>query len=272
MSSTICFIGAGNMAYSIIGGLVKQGFDAKQLIASDPSENSLAKMAELGVSTTHDNIEAIQGADVVVLAVKPQVMETVLSPLKDTLAASKPLLISIAAGITVDTLTQWAGELSIVRCMPNTPALVQLGASGLYANEAVSDEQKQLTETILNAVGVSEWVSEEGLIDAVTAVSGSAPAYFFLLMEAMQAAGEAQGLSAETAKALTLQTALGAATMAKTSDLSAAQLRKNVTSPGGTTEQAIACFENGDFRGLVNQAMLDCAEHSRKLAKQLGAK
>ena len=154
--------------------------------------------------------------------------------------------------------------------MPNTPSLLQLGATGLFANDACSDEQKQLADQILSAVGCSVWLDDEGQIDAVTAVSGSGPAYFFLMMEAMQAAAEAQGLSTDVAKQLTLQTALGAATMASQSEDSPATLRKKVTSPGGTTEQAIATFNNGGFQTLVTDAMLACADHSRVLAKQLG--
>lgn len=266
----ITFIGAGNMAYSLIGGLIKQGFAAENITAADPYLPSLEKVATLGVNTTQDNTEAVANADAVVLAIKPQVMQSIVEPLKDILAQKQPLLISIAAGIEIGSLSQWAGDLAIVRCMPNTPSLVQLGASGLFANAKTTAEQKTLAQQILEAVGIVVWLDNEDQIDAVTAVSGSGPAYYFLFMEAMQAAAEAQGLSSEVARKLTLQTALGAATMASNSEDPASQLRKNVTSPGGTTEQAILTFEEGQLRALVDKAMVACAEHSKVLAKQLG--
>ena len=272
MAEKICFIGAGNMAQSLIGGLLKNGVNASDITATDPYQPSLDALATLGVNISTDNAAAVATADAIVLAIKPQVMESVLTPLAGTLAQTKPLLISIAAGIDIRSLSAWAGNLAIVRCMPNTPALLQLGASGLYANEATSEAQKLLAETILNAVGITTWLNSEAEIDAVTAVSGSGPAYFFLLIEAMQAAAVAQGLNPETAKALSLQTALGAATMAAQSDVDAAELRRRVTSPGGTTEQALACFNNGGFSELVAQAMQDCADHSQVLADKLGAK
>ncbi len=267
----ITFIGAGNMAYSLIGGLIKQGVNPTDISAADPYPASLENVAKLGVKTFSNNLEAIANADAIVLAVKPQVMESVLSPLKAQLKQQQPLLISIAAGIDISSLTHWAGEHAIVRCMPNTPALVQLGASGLFANSLVNKKQRSLAETILNAVGISFWLNAESELDAVTAVSGSGPAYFFLLIEAMQQAAIDQGLSVETAQQLTLQTALGAATMASQSDVNASELRKRVTSPGGTTEQAINTFCEGGFTPLVSKAMQKCADHSVTLAKQLGA-
>lgn len=271
MTHKIAFIGAGNMAYSLIAGLVKNGFNADNIIAADPYQASLDKTKTLGINTTQDNFVALQEADAVVLAVKPQVMQSVLTPLKDKLAATSPLLISIAAGIDIRSLAMWAGELAIVRCMPNTPALIQLGASGLYANEAVSTHQKALAEQILQAVGICHWLSQEQDLDAVTAVSGSGPAYFFLMIEAMRDAGIKQGLSPTAASELSIQTALGAASMAASGDVAVEELRRRVTSPGGTTERAIASFEANNFRQIVDQALQDCADHSVKLANELGA-
>ncbi len=266
----IAFIGAGNMAASLIGGLRAQGVPADAIRASDHgSEQRTQVAAEHGIATFADNLEAIQGADVIVLAVKPQVIKAVCQELAAHLQA-KQLIVSIAAGITCASLENWLGSRPIVRCMPNTPALLRQGVSGLYANGAVSAEQRVQAEQLLGAVGLALWLDEEKLIDAVTAVSGSGPAYFFLLIEAMTAAGEKLGLARETAAQLTLHTALGAARMAVSSDVEAAELRRRVTSPGGTTEAAIKRFQAGGFEALVEQAMQAAAERSAQLAEQLG--
>ena len=270
-NSRIAFIGAGNMASALFGGLIKQGFPPSRIIASDPSATTLTQAAELDIVTTHDNLAAIDKADVVVLAVKPQVLKTVLEPLRSALGIRKPLLISIAAGVNLQSLQSWGGvDLPVVRCMPNTPALVQTGATGLYANEQVTAVQKELAQTILGAVGVTLWLDSEQQLDAVTAVSGSGPAYFFLVMEAMTEAGQQLGLSAEVSEQLTLQTALGAARMALDSEVAVAELRRRVTSPGGTTEQALLTFENGGLKPLFAKAMSDCAQRSVELARELG--
>lgn len=272
-SPQLAFIGAGNMASALIGGLVKQGFGPDRISASDPTSASLDKLRAIApVRTTADNLAAVANADVIVLAVKPQVMKQVLEPLADILQQRKPLIISIAAGIEIASIARWlGGDLPIVRCMPNTPALVQLGATGLFANAQVSTEQKQLADSILRAVGIALWVDSEAQLDAVTAVSGSGPAYFFLVMEAMQAAGEKLGLAREVSAQLTLQTALGAARMAIDSDVDVVELRRRVTSPNGTTERAIASFENDNLRGLFENALTACDARSRELAKELGA-
>ena len=272
MSNTnIAFIGAGNMAASIIGGLISKGYAADAITASDPQAGSLQKLSSLApIRTTSDNAEALQGADVVVLAVKPQVMKSVLQPLTASLGDSQPLFISIAAGITVASLDKWlGGSRAIVRCMPNTPALVQSGATALYANAQVSEPQRTLADEILRAVGIALWVDDENKLDAVTAVSGSGPAYFFMLMEAVQAAGEQLGLSAAAAKQLTLQTALGAAQMAVASDVDAAELRRRVTSPGGTTAEAIRVFEEQGLRDTVCEALTACRDRSEQLAREM---
>lgn len=268
---TIAFIGAGNMASSIIGGLVAKGFSPAAIVASDPSADCLQRLqSQTGVNTLPDNQKAIAQAEVVVLAVKPQVMKAVLSDLADTAQQHKPLIISIAAGIEISSIDQWLkGDMPIVRCMPNTPALVQSGATALYANARVTEAQRQLADDILRAVGIALWVNDESTLDAVTAVSGSGPAYFFLLMEAMQNAGIQLGLSADAAKQLTLQTALGAAQMAIGSDVDAAELRRRVTSPNGTTERAVQVFEEGGFRQLCLRALSACRDRSVELAREM---
>ncbi len=267
----LAFIGAGNMAGSIIGGLLKNGWPAHNIIAAEPSAEKLKPLAEnWGIRTTTNNAEAVANAQVIVLAVKPQILQSVLEPLAPALQSRQPLLVSVAAGIPEASLNQWGGgDLAIVRCMPNTPALMQQGASGLFANTRVSDEQKALTEQIMNAVGISLWVDTEEGIDNVIALSGSGPAYFFLMMESMIEAGEKLGVSRETATQLVTQTALGAAMMAKESDVDVAELRRRVTSPGGTTEQAILSFENGGMRTLVDDAMNACKRRAQVMANEL---
>ena len=272
-SPQIAFIGGGNMASALIGGLVKQGFAADRIVATDPLPAALDKLKNVApVRTTADNLEAVANADMIVLAVKPQVMKQVLQPLADIVQQRKPLIISIAAGIEITSIARWlGGDLPIVRCMPNTPALVQLGATGLFANAQVNTEQKKLADSILRAVGIALWVDSEAQLDAVTAVSGSGPAYFFLVMEAMRDAGVKLGLSPNVAEQLTLQTALGAARMAVDSDVDVVELRRRVTSPNGTTERAIASFESDNLRVLFERALDACDARSRELAKDLGA-
>lgn len=269
----IGFIGAGNMASALVGGLLAQGWPADRLWLSDPHLPQLAAHRERGLNTTSDNAELVAQVDMVILSVKPQVMAEVLKPLTPAVQARRPLLLSIAAGIPVTSLERWlGGALAVVRAMPNTPALVQSGATGLYANPRVRDEQRRLIEQVLGAVGITLWVEHEDLIDAVTAVSGSGPAYFFQVMEAMIAAGTRLGLDPRDARALTLQTALGAAQMAIASDVDPAELRRRVTSPGGTTEQAVRVFAQADLNDIFLQAMTACAERGGELAAELGAR
>ena len=270
-SPVIAFIGAGNMATSIIGGLVNKGFPAESIIASDPFPASRANLRSIAaVNVTEDNHVAIAEADVLVLAVKPQVMKPILQDLASSAQLRKPLIISIAAGIEINSLDKWlGGGMAVVRCMPNTPALVQTAATALFANGRVNETQRQLADRILRAVGIALWVDSEAALDAVTAVSGSGPAYFFLVMEAMQAAGEQLGLSADIAKQLTLQTALGAAQMAISSDVDAAELRRRVTSPGGTTEKALQIFEQEGLKNIFSKALAACHDRSVELAKMM---
>lgn len=268
------FIGGGNMAQAIIGGLVAEGYPVERIWVSDPSQQQLDSLQQQWpVNTSTDNCQVAAAVEVLLLAVKPQVMQQVVEPLQASVEAAKPVVISIAAGIPVSSLEQWLGQqTAIVRCMPNTPALVQTGASGLFANAKVSTQQRQQSELIMNAVGISLWVDSEDLIDAVIAVSGSGPAYYFMMMESMIAAGEAQGLSREVSTQLTLQTALGAAKMALASDVDPAELRRRVTSPNGTTEQAVLRFQQGGLQELVAEAMTACADRGREMAKELGGK
>lgn len=271
MSKTrIAFIGAGNMAASLIGGLRAKGLDAAQIRASDPGEETRARVhAKHGIEMFADNAQAIEGVDVVVLAVKPQAMKAVCEAIRPSLKPNQ-LVVSIAAGITCASMNNWLGAQPIVRCMPNTPALLRQGVSGLYATAQVSAEQRQQAQELLSAVGIALWLDEEQQLDAVTAVSGSGPAYFFLLIEAMTAAGVKLGLPPEIAAQLTVQTALGAAHMAVASDVDAAELRRRVTSPAGTTEAAIKAFQAGGFEALVEKALGAAAHRSAEMAEQLG--
>lgn len=271
--TTLAFIGGGNMASSLVGGLIADGWDPARIRVADASTQQLERLAQrFPVSTTSDNRTAIAQADIIVLAVKPQSMQAVAEELAADISQRQPLVISIAAGIREATLRDWLGAgTPIVRSMPNTPAMVQSGATALFANPAVSDEQRSMAESILRAVGLAIWVDEEALMDAVTALSGSGPAYFFLFMEALQSAGCELGLPVKTARLLTLQTAFGAAKMALESTEDAATLRQRVTSPGGTTERAIGVLQDGGFEALVGKALQAAAARSRELADEFGS-
>jgi pyrroline-5-carboxylate reductase len=268
---SIAFIGTGNMAGAILEGLMATGYPVDKLWATRRQIDKLASYAERGVNTTTENHLAIEAADIVVISVKPQMMRDTLTELAPTLQKRKPLLISVAAGISCDSLERWAGgELAVIRSMPNTPSLLKLGASGLFANPRVTDEQKAQATSIAEAVGIATWCDTEEGIDQVTAVSGSGPAYFFLMMEKMIEAAQALGMSPEAARQLTIQTAKGAAEMAAQTGLEPAQLRKNVTSPGGTTEQAINSFEHDQLGDVVLRAMSACKNRAAEMSEQLG--
>jgi len=268
---SIAFIGAGNMAAALIGGLIADGTDPRQIIASDPDQAKCDLLSNsTGIRSTTDNQQAVSAADVVVLAVKPQVLQQVAHSLQGAVQERRPLVLSIAAGVLSQTLNDWlGGDVALVRCMPNTPAMLQCGATGLYATARASEAQREQAETIMRAVGLTTWVAEEALMDAVTAVSGSGPAYFFLVMEAMQAAAEQLGLDGDSARLLTLQTALGAARMAIESPDSPATLRERVTSPGGTTEQALLSFENDQLRETFARALQAARNRSLELSQLL---
>jgi pyrroline-5-carboxylate reductase len=272
-NTTLTFIGGGNMAASLIGGLIADGWDPARIRVADNSPERLQQLSQqFPISTGTNNCDAADQTDILVLAVKPQVMKSVALELASLVARQHPLVISIAAGISAGALGNWLGKsTAIVRTMPNTPAMVQSGATALYANKHVSEEQRSIAESILRAVGVAIWVEDEAQMDAVTALSGSGPAYFFLFMEALQAAGVELGLPQETARLLALQTAFGAAKMALESNEDAATLRHQVTSPGGTTEHAIRTFQEGALETLVSKALLAAAKRSRELATEFGS-
>lgn len=260
------------MASSLINGLIASGHSPSQIWVSDVNQDALQTLAStLNVNISVSNDAVINEVDVVVLAVKPQVLRSVAESSAALLQARQALVVSIAAGISQASLSRWLGDkVAIVRCMPNTPALVLTGATALHANPNVSEEQRDLAESILRAVGISLWVTDENELDAVTAVSGSGPAYYFLLMESMEKAAVEMGLSKETARLLIQQTALGAAKIALESNESPEQLRNRVTSPGGTTQRAIETFERGDFAQLVSKALHAAKERSIEMSKQLG--
>lgn len=267
-SARIAFIGAGNMATSLVGGMLARGFDASQLTMTDISGERLQQLkAQYGVAVTGSNADAARDADVILLAVKPQQMAEVCAGLAPALQGRQPLVVSIAAGIPIAKIQGWlGGNVAVVRCMPNTPALVQMGATGLYASAQVNAAQRALAQSMLDAVGIALWLDSEDQIDAVTALSGSGPAYFFLVMEAMIAAGRALGLDENMSRQLTLQTALGAAQMAITSSDDPAELRRKVTSPGGTTQAALNVFEAAQTRDIFLKALLAARDRSRELA------
>lgn len=268
----ISFIGAGNMTNSLIGGLLAHGKAATDISISDINHTQLdALQQRFSVTVCQSNSEAVETADILLLSVKPQGLRAVADEIRDSVQRKQPLVISIAAGIRERDINRWLGEnVAIVRAMPNTPALIQTGATALYANNKVSPEQRNLAETILRAVGVTVWIDEEQHMDTVTALSGSGPAYFFLFMEAMESAGRELGLDADTTKLLTLQTAFGATKLALESSEDCKTLRERVTSPGGTTEEALRIFEEGDLRQLVKHAIEAAAKRSEELAQQLG--
>ncbi len=264
----ISFIGGGNMATSLIGGLIADGRDPASIYVSDPERATLEALADaFRVQTSTDNEEAVSHGSTVVFAVKPQIMAPVVKGIAVPGKAHRPLFISVAAGVREPDILRWLGfDAAIVRSMPNTPALVGSGATALYANSFVSDEQRSLAESVLRAVGLTLWVEDENLLDAVTGLSGSGPAYYFLLMEYMERTGISMGLSKDDARVLTIQTAFGAAKMALESSDSPATLRTRVTSPGGTTERALDALMAGGMEHLIHGAL----EASRDRAVELG--
>jgi len=268
---SIGFIGGGNMAASIIGGLINDGFPATNICVAEPNDTARSHLAaSFGVRTEVDNTLIAHDVDVLVLAVKPQIMRSVTQQIADMVQTRKPLVISIAAGIRGSDLSRWlGGNVALVRSMPNTPALVQSGAAGLFANAQVSDTQREQAESILRAVGITVWLENEQQIDAVTALSGSGPAYIFYVIEAMENAGIKLGLEASIARRLAVQTAFGASKLALESSDDPALLRKKVTSPGGTTERALQTLKDGDLEGIFMQALQAANDRAAELADQL---
>jgi len=270
---TIAFIGGGNMAASLIGGLISDGYQARKIGVSDPDQAKLNHLkAQYGISISSNNDDLIAQADIVVLAVKPQMMKAVITQFDSAIQIKDPLIISIAAGIREIDILQWLGnpQMALVRTMPNTPATVQCGATALHASPNVSAEQKELAESVMRAVGMTLWVDQEKDLDAVTALSGSGPAYFFLFMEAMEKSASKLGLDPDTARLLTLQTAFGAAKMALECPEDTHTLRTNVTSPGGTTEQAINTLQAGGLEALIDDALKAAYTRSFELSEILG--
>jgi pyrroline-5-carboxylate reductase len=267
----IAFIGGGNMSGSMVGGIIARGWDPREIRVSDPDAGCRERLGALGVHTTADNQEAAASADIVVLAVKPQQLRSACRDVAAAVAERGSLVISIAAGIGTASLQSWLGpDAAIVRCMPNTPALLQSSATALYATPAVSAEQRATAHEILSSIGFVAWVDDEDAMHAVTAVSGSGPAYFFLVMEAMQLAAENLGLDPALARQLTAQTALGAARMALETDVDVVELRRRVTSPGGTTERALRVLEERGLRRVFESALEAASNRSRELADELG--
>ena len=265
----IAFIGAGNMSQAILKGMLAAGYPQSKISASGRTQSKLDVLAaDTGIHTSTDNLSLCHQADVIVLGVKPHMMGDLVQSIAPAVDTTRQLIVSVAAGILASSIETWLGQkASIVRCMPNTPSLVGQGAAGLFATEGVSDAQKQTASIIMQSVGLALWVETEAHIDAVTAVSGSGPAYYFLMMEAMIAGAENLGLSNEVAQKLVLQTALGAAQMATQSHQTPDQLRVAVTSPNGTTEQAINTFKAGGFIKLCSQAMAAAHHRSKELAQ-----
>ena len=272
MTSRIAFIGGGNMGRALIGGLLKRGHPAADLIVADPvGEIVTALQRDFGITPAIDNQAAVATSDIVLLAVKPQQMRLAATTLAPALPQPRPLVISIAAGITTQSLTAWLGAgLPLVRAMPNTPALVGRSATGLFATPATSAASRAEAEALLKTIGYVVWVDDEAQLDGVTALSGSGPAYFFLFLECLERAAMQWGLPAATARALAIETAAGAAELARTSMFEPAELRRQVTSKGGTTEQALNVLMTGGFERLVTDAVAAAARRAGELSAEFG--
>jgi pyrroline-5-carboxylate reductase len=274
----LAFIGGGNMAAALISGLTQRGLASERIVVADPSQEQLRRLAhDYGIGTAADNASAVRGAEVVILAVKPQQMRAVALGLAPhltqppQLAQSGPLLISVAAGIPHAALARWFGaQVAVVRTMPNRPALNGFGATGLYAPASVGAANRALAESIMAAVSATVWVEHESQMDTVTALSGSGPAYFFLFMEALEAAAHERGLPLAVAHRLTLETAFGAAQMARNSGDSLATLREQVTSKGGTTAAALDVLDAAGLRAIVGHAVAAADRRSAELAAEYG--
>jgi pyrroline-5-carboxylate reductase len=268
----LAFIGGGNMAAALIGGLIKRGLPAERLAAADPSREQLHRLVrDHGIQAAPDNASAAHGAEVVILAVKPQQMRAVALGLAPHLAAARPLVISVAAGIPHAALARWFGaQIPVVRTMPNRPALNGFGATGLYAPAGVGAAHRELAESIMAAVSATVWVEHESQMDTVTALSGSGPAYFFLFMEALEAAAHERGLPTDIAHRLTLETAFGAAQMARHSSEPLSTLREQVTSKGGTTAAALEVLNAAGLRAIVAHAVAAADRRSAELAAEFG--
>lgn len=266
--SMIGFIGGGNMSTSLITGMTYSGVTPKNIIVADPNLAKRQSIEKLGVNTTESDSKVAESADILILAVKPKDMKAAIDEIKRGLKSHPTLVISIAAGILTETLERWLGiNTAIVRAMPNTAALLRAGATALYANTRVTDKERSLAESILRGVGVTVWVAHEHEMDTVTALSGSGPAYFFLMMKALEEGAERLNLPSETAKMLTLQTALGAARMALESEIPMEALIQRVASKGGTTEAALTILENSDFNNIMKAALKGARDRSQEISR-----
>lgn len=272
MNKTIAIIGAGHMGSSLLGGLIANHYPPEKIWITDNEPNKLATLqTQLKVHTTTDNLEALSAADVLIFAVKPNILKEVLRALAPAIQQKKPLIISIAAGISVASMQAWlGGKNAIVRAMPNTPALIGCGATALYANEWVSEDEHSEAESILRAVGLTVWITDEKLMHVITPFSGSGPAYFFLIIEALQNAAIELGVDPEAARLLILQTAYGACRMALESNKSVGELLKNVAVPGGTTEKAITLLEENHIRDIFKKALIAAQKRSEEMSATYG--
>lgn len=266
----ICFIGGGNMATALIGGLLGKGFEAGQIGVVEINAESRARLqAQLGVSTFDNLHEGISGNDIIVLAVKPQQLREVAQQLAPDLKGQ--LLLSIAAGIRAQDLARWLNTQNVVRAMPNTPALVQSGMTGLYALPGVHAVQREQAQTIMEAVGNVLWLDSEEMLDALTAISGSGPAYVFYFIEALERAAMELGFVKQDARNLSLATFLGASKLAASSKEDVSILRERVTSKNGTTERALMSMEANHVRQHILAAAEAAATRSREMGDELGA-
>ena len=267
----ISFIGGGNMAQALISGLVSCGIKPNLITVADPSSDAREQLSAKGLNTVDpmaDPKSAVIDADIVVLAVKPQMMKVVVSAFADVLDTQ--LVISVAAGLSTDLLSNMLGGYSnIVRAMPNTPSMIQMGATGLYGTANISAEQKELATAVMEASGLVMWVDDEAHMHAVTAVSGSAPAYMFYFLESMIDGAVALGLNKEQASALAMQTMIGAAKMAMESDDAPAELRRKVTSPNGTTQAAVESMQANEIGRQISEAMKACSDRSQALSEEM---
>jgi pyrroline-5-carboxylate reductase len=265
-------LGAGNMGRALIGGLLRRGMRAEQIAVGESQETARTTLSrELGIAATADNAAAIRKADLVVLAVKPQDAGTVLAPLAAQLQQRRTVVLSVAAGVRIQALQAWCGPgVPVIRAMPNRPALVGAGATGLFAPPEVDDSLRMMAAQIMQSVGEVVWVATEDALDVVTALSGSGPAYFFLLAEAMARAGVDLGLPVDTARRLSIATLHGAGLLAQGSDGDLARLRAEVTSKGGTTEAALRTLQAAGFEELIGRAVAAAARRGRELAEQFG--
>jgi pyrroline-5-carboxylate reductase len=274
MNITAAFVGGGHMGGALIRGLISRGMSPQKISVGEALQpRRIALADELGVHVTADNREAVSGADVVVLAVKPQDMAGTAQALSDVFAQRQPLVLSIAAGIRVADVMSWCGPgVAVVRAMPNRPALIGAGATAMYSHPSLSEAHRSLAAQVLGAVGITVWVPDEDALDVVTALSGSGPAYFFLLAELMTDAAVKLGLEPASAQELAIQTLFGSGRMARDSDGDLARLRAEVTSKGGTTEAAVRSFEAANLRGIVAAALSAATERGREMAQVFGEK